>query len=312
MKTFEHGAVGLLLFVLISLPIGRAVAQGASAPSTDVKSVAVCFPLRTDEAAFSRLSSSDSGSEADEALWWSFIMETLGQPQTLSNGSPYPEAVSLARLMETSLRSDTTIDTMISIDTDTMKLLQPEQGVTSMLQSTIFQDADAVMFMIYSAQDTTIRFGTLLLTKTGKGASYFSGALSVFELVEGTREAVHAFVEKKMLEPTANASSASQASPQSSVVPLELPVIEPWEDKPTYEQAKTRFQFSIGGVVVGASASMVSLGLWQTYQEAAYRNTAFEGAMNTSAIMTGACMTVTAAFLTSAIWNAVLMLQAAQ
>jgi len=140
MKTFEHGAVGLLLFVLISLPIGRAVAQGASAPSTDVQSVAVCFPLRTDEAAFSRLSSSDSGSEANEALWWSFIMETLGQPQTLSNGGPYLEASSLVSLMETSLRSDTTIGTIISIDADAMKLLQPELGVASMLQSTIFQE----------------------------------------------------------------------------------------------------------------------------------------------------------------------------
>ncbi len=298
----------LLLFVLISLPIGHAAAQSVPTTSNGASSVAVCFPLKTDEAVFSRLSS--SGPEADKALWWNFIEEALRLPQTLPSGGPYPEAASLARLMEATLRSGATIGKIISIDIDALKLLQTEKGGPSMLQAEALQHADAVVSVLYTVQDSTIQFGALFVTKTGEDAVYVSDALSIFRLEEGVREAVHTFVVKKVLEPAAQASQGPLASGQASSVSSPLPVIEPWKDRPKYEQANSRFQFSIGGVAVGLSASMVSLGLWQAYQEAAYRNTAFEGAVTASAIATGACVAVTAAFLTSAIWNVVLMLQA--
>jgi len=303
--------MGLLIFVLISLSIGHAVAQSASTVSSGVSSVAVCVPLKTDEMVLSRLSSSASDpAGADQKLWWRLIGEMLARPQTLSNGGPYPEAVSLARLMEASLSSGANLATIRSIDIDALKAMQTENIETSILQAKALQNVDAAVLMLYTVQDSTVQFGALFLTKTGQGASYFSGALSVFGLAEGTREAVHAFVAKKILVPKAQASQGSLASGEASSVPSTLPVIEPWKDRTKYEQANSRFQFSIGGVAVGLSASMVSLGLWQAYQEAAYRNTAFEGVVTASAIATGACVAVTAAFLTSAIWNVVLMLQA--
>jgi len=310
MKISDQWAMGLLLFVLISLSIGHAVAQSASTVSSGVSRVAVFVPLKTDEVVLSRLSSSASGSGADPKLWWSLIGEMLARPQTLSNGGPYPEAVSLARLMEASLSSATNLATIRSIDIDALKAMQTENIETSILQAKALQNVDAAVLMLYTVQDSTVQFGALFLTKTGEGASYFSGALSIFGLAEGTREAVNAFVAKKILVPKAQASQGSLASGEASSVPSTLPVIEPWKDRSKYEQANSRFRFSIGGVAVGLSASMVSFGLWQAYQEAAYRNTAFEGAVTASAIATGACVAVTAAFLTSAIWNVVLMLQA--
>jgi hypothetical protein len=310
MKISERWVGGLLILILSSLPIGRGVAQNAASASTSVSSVALCSPLKTDEATFSRLSSSYPRTEDESELWWSVIRETLEGQQTLSDGRPYPEAVSLARVMEASLRSGARIGKMISIDTDAMKPLKTEPSAASALQAKTFQDVDALVFMLYTFQDTTIRCGALLLTRAGESASYFSGPLSIFGLVEGTQEAVSAFTAKKLLEPPAQATSGSLAPRQSSAPSTELPTIEPWKDRPRYEQANSRFQFSIGGVVAGLSASVVSLGLWQAYREAAYRNTAYEGAMNASAVLTGACVAVTAAFLTSAVWNVVLMLQA--
>lgn len=310
MKISEQWAVGLLLFVMISLPIGHAGAQSASSGVSGVSSVAVCVPLKTDEVVLSQLSSSASGSSANQELWWRIIGEMLERPQTLSNGGAFPEAASLARLMEASLSSEASLATIRPIDIDALKAMQAEKSVTSILQAKELQNVDAAVLMLYTVQDYTIQFGALFLTKTGQEASYFSGALSVFGLAEGTREAVNSFVAKKMLVPKAQASKVSLASGHASSVPSTLPVIEPWKDRTKYEQANSRFQFSIGGVAVGLSASMVSLGFWQAYREAAYRNTAFEGAVTASTIATGACVAATAAFLASAIWNAVLMLQA--
>jgi hypothetical protein len=302
MKTSEKLAFGLILLLLLFLPMGYVSAQGA-------KNIAVCFPLRTNDLGLSQFSSQKPG----ETLSWRLIGAELDMPQSLANGSPYPEATSLARLMEESLRAGAKIGRIISIDIDALKTLRTEKGEASLFQTKTLQNADAIVFMMYTVQDGTMQFGALLLTKTGEGAFYFSGTRSIFALSEATREAVHAFVAKKILESAAQASGdTTMASAQSSAAPSSLPVIEPWKDKPKYEQASSRFQFSVGGVAVGLSASVVSLGLWYGYQEVAYRNTAFESAVTASGIATGACVAVTAAFLTSAIWNAVLMLQASQ
>ncbi len=300
----------LILLVLLFLPMGRASAQAASAPQDGLKNIALCFPIRTDQRGLSQFFSQ----EPDEKLSWRLIEETLATPQSLANGGPYPEATSLEKLMEESLRANTEIGHIIPIGIDTLKTLHPEEHDTAIFQAAALQNVDAVMFILYTIIDNNMQFGVLLLTKTGESATYFSGACSIFNLSEATKEAVTIFIAQKIVAPAPSQSSANFLSSEQGVstAALKLPVIEPWIDKPKYEQASSRLKFSIGGVAIGLSLSMVSLGLWETYQEAAYRNTAFENAVTASGIATGACAAATAAFLTSAIWNAVIMLQASR
>jgi len=310
MKISEKLAAGSILLVFLFFAPMRSSAQNGSSSvpvQANPKNIALCFPLRADELSLSQFLSLES----DGKLLWRLIGERLAMPQSLANGSPSPEAVSISKLMAESLRAGARIDQIISIDIDALKALRPDVNGATIFQNKTLQNADAVVFIMYIIQDTTVQFGAILLTRAGESAAYFSGTQSVFALSEATKEAVNTFVAKRILAPAAQSSTTSSLSAgQSAALPSSLPSIGPWKDKPKYEQASSRLKFSIGGVSIGLSASMVCLGLWESYQEAAYRNTAFETAVTASGIAMGASLAVTAAFLTSAIWNAVLMLLA--
>jgi hypothetical protein len=306
MKTSEKCVFRLTLLVLFFLPMNYVAAQDASIVRNNPKNIAVCFPVRADEPSLSQFSSQ----APDEKLSWQPLEAGLAMPQSLPNGSPYPEAVSLAKLMEESLRARAEIGQIISIDTDTLKALRQGEGEAPIFQAAALQNADVAVFMMYTIQDSDVRFEVLAVTKTGEGASYFSEPRSIFNLSDATNEAVTTFIARKILVPAIQIPSDSLSSGQSSTLPSILPAIEPWKDRPKYEQANSRLKIAIGGVAVGLSASFICAGLWQTYQEAEYRNTAFESAVTASGIATGASVAVTVAFVTSAIWNVVLMLQA--
>lgn len=271
--------------------------------------VALLFPLRVDTLDLSQPSSQ----KIDEKALKGLLSAALALPQTLADGSPYLEALSLSTLMEASIRANAKLDGLNSIDLDSIKSLKTgEEEDASLFQDQSLKNATILLFTMYTIQDMSIQFKIFLVSQTGEGTSYSSKAVPVFKLSEATDEAVHDFIAKKALSAKEQGSDSALTSPGglNDLSVSALPVIPPWGEKSKYEQANSRLQFSIGGTTIGLCVSMVCFGLWETYQEAAYRNTNFENAVTISGIATGTSAAVTAAFLISAFWNATLMLRA--
>ena len=312
MKTSEKLAFGPILLVFLFLSLNLMYSQGKTA-SSDPQSqnkaiVALLFPLRVDTLDLSQPSSQ----KIDEKALKGLLSAALAPPQTLVDGSPYPEALSLSTLMEASIRANAKLDGLNSIDLESIKSLKTAEEDASLFQDQLLKNANILLFTMYTIQDMSIQFKTFLVSQTGEGTSYSSKAVSVFKLSEATDEAVHDFIVKKALSAKEQGSGSALTSTGglNDLSASALPVIPPWGEKSKYEQANSRLQFSIGGTTIGLCVSMVCFGLWETYQEAAYRNTNFENAVTISGIATGTSAAVTAAFLISAFWNATLMLRA--
>ncbi|HOR47754.1 MAG TPA: hypothetical protein PLX63_00595 [Rectinema sp.] len=211
--------------------------------------------------------------------------------------------------MEETLRSRTTVEKMTAIDIETLKnwnwslIIQDKSAL--FLESSL-QKADAVLFMMYTIEDSNMQLGSFLLKKTGESYAFLSNSFSVFSLLDAARETVDSFIKESALI----AKKSSLAYSELAIDKIDLPSVDPWENRDRYKKAQTAFETSIGGVVISLSVSFVAVGFWQIYREAAYRNSAFNNAMTISAIAAGTSAAVTAAFLTVSIWNAGIMLGA--
>lgn len=298
MKTYKN-----LLLIFLFLLIDTYIFAQAN-PSQSIGSIALVFPLQ-----ISNMHDLDPlGKESvDPMMVLSFVHDKLSMPQYYTNNTVSPESRSLSRVMEETLRSHTTVEKMTAIDIETLKnwnwslIIQDKSAL--FLESSL-QKADAVLFMMYTIEDSNMQLGSFLLKKTGESYAFLSNSFSVFSLLDAARETVDSFIKESALI----AKKSSLAYSELAIDKIDLPSVDPWENRDRYKKAQSAFETSIGGVVISLSVSFVAVGFWQIYREAAYRNSAFNNAMTISAIAAGTSAAVTAAFLTVSIWNAGIML----
>ncbi len=298
MKTYKN-----LLLIFLFLLIDNYIFAQAN-PSQSIGSIALVFPLQ-----ISNMHDLDPlGKESvDSMMVLSFVHDKLSMPQYYTNNTVSPESRSLSRVMEETLRSHTTVEKMTAIDIETLKnwnwssIIQEKSAL--FLESSL-QKADAVLFMMYAIEDSNMQLGSFLLKKTGESYAFLSSSFSVFSLLDAARETVDSFIKESALI----AKKSSLAYSELAIDKIDLPSVDPWENRDRYKKAQSAFETSIGGVVISLSVSFVAVGFWQIYREAAYRNSAFNNAMTISAIAAGTSAAVTAAFLTVSIWNAGIML----
>jgi len=260
--------------------------------------IALAFPVRIEMSALNHLIAENS-SEWDI---WASVRQGLASNQTLSNGSPLPEAGSFVRLLKESFQTRIETRSIAVLDLDAMKVLG-EKSNSTLLEAGELKGAQYFVCTVYAVEGSAFRFGMALLEKSGKGSTYFSDPVDVFSI----SKAVQAATESMILRGTFSAKTV--IAPSMANASANLPKTEPWILKSRYEKANNTFKFAIGGVSISLSAAFLSAGLWQTYQEAAIRNSAFNSAVTISGIAAGASIAATAVFLTAAIWNAVTILQ---
>lgn len=260
--------------------------------------IALAFPVRIEMSALNRLIAENS-SEWDI---WASVRQGLASNQTLANGSPLPEANSFMRFIKESFQTRIETRSIAVLDLDAMKVLA-EKSNSTLLEAGELKGAQYFVCTIYAVEGSAFRFGMALLEKSGQGFAYFSDPVDVFSI----SKAAQAATESMILRGTFSAKTVT--TPSMANASLTLPKIEPWLLKSRYEKANNSLKFAIGGVSVSLSAVFLSAGLWQTYREAAYRNSAFDNAVTISGIAAGASIAATAVFITAAIWNAVTILQ---
>ncbi len=300
MKTYKNLLL-IFLFLLIDTFI---FAQNS--PSQSIGSIAIVFPLQ-----ISNMHDLDAlrKESIDSMMVLSFVHDKLSMSQYDTNNTVSPESRSLSRVMEETLRSRTTVEKMTAIDIETLKnwnwslIIQDKSAL--FLESSL-QKADAVLFMMYTIEDSNMQLGSFLLKNTGQSYAFLSSSFSVFGLLDAARETVDSFIKESALI----AKKSSLAYSELAIDKIDLPSVDPWKNRDRYKKAQSAFETSIGGVAISLSVSFVAVGFWQIYREAAYRNSAFNNAMTISAIAAGTSAAVTAAFLTVSIWNAGIMLGA--
>jgi len=300
MKTYKNLLL-IFLFLLIDTFI---FAQNS--PSQSIGSIAIVFPLQ-----ISNMHDLDAlrKESIDSMMVLSFVHDKLSMPQYYADNTVPPESSSLSRVMEETLRSHTTVEKMTAIDIETLKNWNWSSIIkdkSALFQESSLQKVDAVLFMMYTIEDSNMQLGSFLLKNTGESYAFLSSSFSVFNLLDVAREAVDSFIKESALV----AKKSSTAYSELAIDKIDLPSVDPWENRDRYKKAQSAFETSIGGVAISLSISFVAVGLWQIYREAAYRNSAFNNAMTISAIAAGTSAAVTAAFLTVSIWNAGIMLGA--
>jgi len=304
MKTYKPlFLLMVFLFLLIDTYIFAQVG-----PSQGLGSIALVFPLK-----ISNMHDLDplEKESLDSMMILSFVHNELSMPQYYANNTVPPESSGLSRFMEETLRSRTTVEKMTAIDIETLKNWNWSsiiQEKSALFREVSLQKADAVLFMMYTIEDSNMQLGSFLLKRTGECYAFLSSSFSVFSLLDAARETVDSFIEESALI----AKKSSPAYSELAIEKIDLPSVDPWENRDRYMKAQSAFETSIGGVAISLSVSFVAVGLWQIYREAAYRNTAFNNATTISAIVAGTSAAVTAAFLTISIWNAGIMLGASR
>ena len=290
MKTFKGSA---LLAALIFITLTNKVSCQAVASD-----IALAFPVRIEMSALNRLIAENSS----EWNIWASAQQGLASGQTLANGKPLPEAESLLRLLKESFQRSIEARSITLIDLNTMRMLGAKSNA-ALLEAEELKGARYFLCTLYAVEGTMFRFCMALLDKSGQGSTYFSDPVDVFSL----SNAVQSVTENMILRGIFSAKEV--IAPSMTNTPANLPKIEPWLLKSRYEKANNSFKFAIGGLSISLSAAFLSTGLWQTYEEAAVRNSAFNSAVTISGIAAGASIAATAIFLTTAIWNAVTILQ---
>jgi len=300
MKTYKN-----LLLIFLFLLIDTYIFAQAS-PSQSIGSIALVFPLQ-----ISNIQDLDPlGKESvDSMMVLSFVHDKLSMSQYDTNNTVSPESRSLSRVMEETLRSRTTVEKMIAIDIETLKSWNWSsiiQEKSALFRESSLQKADAVLFMMYTIEDSNMQLASFLLKNTGESYAFLSNRFSVFDLLDAARKTVDSFIEKGALL----AKKSTPVQSELSIEEIELPSIDPWKNRDNYKKAQSAFETSMGGAAISLSISFVAVGLWNIYREAAYRNSAFDVAATISAIAAGTSAAVTATFLTISIWNAGRMLGA--
>lgn len=290
MKTFKEKALYAAIFFLFLT--GNLFCQAAPA------SIALAFPVRIEMSKLTLLIAENT----NEWDIWASVRQGLASDQTLANGSPLPEALSFVRILRESFQTKVKTSSIAVLELDATRALAA-QSDSKIFDAAELKGAQYLICTVYSIEGNSFRFGIALLEKSAPGFAYFSDPIDVFGISGAAQAAIegmvlHGFFSAKT-EPAASMANASSA----------LPKIEPWLLKSRYEKANNSLKFAIGGISVSLSAAFLSAGLWQTYREAAYRNSAFESAVTISGMATGASIAATAVFLSVAIWNAVTILQ---
>ncbi len=304
MKTYKDLFLfPLFLFLLIDTSL---FAQITPSQNKGLGSIALVFPIQV-----SNLPDFDPlGQEnLDSIMILEFIQDRLSDPQYYENKPSPSEANSLSRLMEETLRLRTTSEELIAIDIETLKNWNWNriiQEKSALFQEGSLKKSDAVLFMMYTIEDSNMQLASFLLKNTGESYAFLSNRFSVFDLLDAARKTVDSFIEKGALV----AKKSTPVQSELSIEEIELPSIDPWKNRDNYKKAQSAFETSMGGAAISLSISFVAVGLWNIYREAAYRNSAFDVAATISAIAAGTSAAVTATFLTISIWNAGKMLGA--
>lgn len=298
--------------MMAALPPQQASAQDATISSDDIVSLSASFPLRIDDPL--RFQQCKENSEDIQAFLGT-LREAMNGTQSLPNGNPFPEAVSLDKFLEASFRTQIQSVSVQHLSIETLKSQMPASDVVAdIFAMKDILKANAACFTLYEIIDSQLQFCSLMIQGNGGHVEYMSGLVSMFALPAATDAAVHYFLEKRLIgrAMVGQTSIENQAGVLTASTAASLPAIQPWNGKEEYEGAQKAFKFAIGGAAISLCATFVAAGLWQMYREAAYRNSVFNDASTISGIATGTCAAVTAAFLAFVISNATTMLRVSQ
>ena len=314
MKNYERIALFIVLCgAMFALNSQESYAQNSTIPSTDsAEGLAIVFPLRIEDGLeFQRI----AATPAQLLYLPGALRAAMSAPQSLPNGNPFPEAVSLDTLLIASFQRQTRSVPLDSVSIASLRsrLLTLESvSAATILSLKEFAGVNTILFNMYEIIDDQTRICVWMIRKDGEWAEYVSEAISIFKVQDAIDRAISYFLTKGLIGTHIAGTATIQSSDSVLASSEQLPVIEPWRDKKEYEDAQKAFNFAVSGTAIGISLTFVSAGVWQMYREVAYRNSAFSSASTISGIVAGTCAAVTAAFLTFTVADAVRMLKASQ
>lgn len=175
--------------------------------------------------------------------------------------------------------------------------------------------ADFVAMVFYAFQEDEINCIIGAAARSGEIAVFESGWQSIFAMSDSVQKLIEVLGSSAGLASLAalRAAPSTQTSQNEMVQVLSrLPESSQWPQREQFRNASAHFKTNFGASILSLCAAILSAGTWQTYQEAAVRNPAFQTGALISGIATGGTAAVTIAFLAAAVWNAVIMLQTAQ
>jgi len=181
MKTFKGSALlAALVFLFLT---SNVFCQTVPA------NIALAFPVRIEMSALNHLIAENS-SEWDI---WASVRQGLASNQTLSNGSPLPEAGSFVRLLKESFQTRIETRSIAVLDLDAMKVLG-EKSNSTLLEAGELKGAQFFVCTVYAVEGSAFRFGMALLEKSGKGSTYFSDPVDVFSISKAVQAATESMI----------------------------------------------------------------------------------------------------------------------
>lgn len=268
-------------------------------------SIAILFPLNIpDPMILESIENTCTNIHAFDAI----LAKALEFPQVASNGSPFPEASSLAIFTLESFRAHIKSSSISLVDIDTLKAdFAASEGIDTW-NAPCMQSVDVKYFTLYSIVDSQIRIKAIFIDQNNELIQFDSKWAPIFDITVIINDAIEYFIHKNILIPIEAEKNNSQVHEADQALYVALPTIPSWSNLAKYNHAKEGLNFSLGGLAIGLSTSFVSVGIWQMYREAEFRNGAFAQSTSISGLVAGVSIAITSAFLITSISNIVSIL----